>query len=51
MGATVLAYWPTMTPEQMYKQPAFPSNDCAAWANWVLEMQKQENQTPLKAAG
>ena len=51
MGATVLAYWPTMTPEQMYKQPAFPSNDCAAWANWMLEMQKQENQTPLKAAG
>ena len=40
-----------MTPEQIGKQPAFPSNDCAAWANWMLEMQKQENLTLLKAAG
>ena len=51
MAATVLAYWPAMSSEQMSHQPAFPSNDCAAWASWVLEMQKQENQTVLRKEG
>jgi hypothetical protein len=36
MGATVLAYWPGITEDQNRRQLGFPSNDCAAWANWVV---------------
>jgi hypothetical protein len=36
MGATVVAYWPGMTEEQMEAQPGF-YNDDPAWGNWMAE--------------
>ena len=51
MGATVLAYWPGITEDQNRSQPGFPSNDCAAWANWVVEMQDEADQALLIKAG
>lgn len=51
MGATVLAYWPGITEDQNRRQPGFPTNDCAAWANWVVEMQDEADQALLIKAG
>jgi hypothetical protein len=36
MGASILAYWPGMTEEQVESQPGF-SNDDKAWGNWMAE--------------
>lgn len=40
MGATVIAYFPGMTQEQLDSQPGF-RNDCRAWANWMAECEEQ----------
>ena len=39
MGASVIAYWPGMTEEQLESQPGF-WNDDRAWANWMAEIDK-----------
>jgi hypothetical protein len=36
MGASVLAYWPGITGEQIESQPGF-YNDCKAWGDWMAE--------------
>jgi hypothetical protein len=36
MGASVVAYWPGMTEEQVAAQPGF-TNDDRAWGNWMAE--------------
>jgi hypothetical protein len=36
MGASVIAYWPGITEEQIESQPGF-SNDCKAWGDWMAE--------------
>lgn len=36
MGATVNAYWPGATEEQLVSGPPF-FNDCKAWGNWMAE--------------
>ena len=37
MGATVIAYWPGITDEQMESQPGF-RNDDRAWGNFMAEL-------------
>lgn len=36
MGASVNAYWPGATEEQLVSGPPF-FNDCKAWGNWMAE--------------
>ena len=36
MGASVTAYWPGITEEQIESQPGF-NNDCKAWGDWMAE--------------
>lgn len=36
MGASVVAYWPGITEEQLESQPGF-DNDDRAWGNWMAE--------------
>lgn len=36
MGASVVAYWPGITDEQLESQPGF-YNDDKAWGNWMAE--------------
>lgn len=36
MGASVIAYWPGITEEQIESQPGF-YNDCKAWGDWTAE--------------
>lgn len=36
MGASVIAYWPEITEDQVDSQPGF-YNDCNAWGNWMAE--------------
>lgn len=36
MGASVNAYWPGITEEQLDSQPAF-GNDTKPWGNWMAE--------------
>lgn len=36
MGASVIAYWPGITEEQIEDQPGF-YNDDRAWGNWMAE--------------
>jgi alkanesulfonate monooxygenase SsuD/methylene tetrahydromethanopterin reductase-like flavin-dependent oxidoreductase (luciferase family) len=36
MGASVTAYWPGITEQQLERQPGF-RNDDRAWANWMAE--------------
>ena len=36
MGASVVAYWPGITEEQLDSQPGF-RNDDRAWGNWMAE--------------
>lgn len=38
MGATVNAYWPGMTDDQLESQPGF-WNDDKAWGNWMAELE------------
>jgi len=39
MGASVIAYWPSITEEQIESQPRF-FNDCKAWGDWMAEREK-----------
>jgi len=39
MGASVIAYWPGITEEQLESQPGF-DNDCKAWGNWMAEREE-----------
>lgn len=39
MGASVLAYWPGITAEQLETQPGF-FNDDKAWGNWMAEREE-----------
>lgn len=36
MGASVNAYWPGITEEQLDSEPGF-TNDCKSWGNWIAE--------------
>jgi len=36
VGASVIAYWPGITEEQIESQPGF-YNDCKAWGDWMAE--------------
>ena len=40
MGASVIAYWPGITEEQIESQPGF-YNDCNAWGNWMAEREAE----------
>jgi hypothetical protein len=40
MGATIVAYFPGMTEEQLDSQPGF-RNDDRAWANWMAEWDQE----------
>ena len=42
MGASVIAYWPGLTEEQMESMPGF-SNDDRAWGNWMAERDGDES--------
>jgi hypothetical protein len=46
MGASVVAYWPELTDEQMESMPGF-SNDDRAWGNWMAE--REEHGDVLEA--
>jgi hypothetical protein len=46
MGASINAYWPGITEEQIDSQPGF-SNDDKAWGNW---MAKREDDPAIIAA-
>ena len=52
MGASIVAYWPDITDEQLDAQPGF-YNDDRAWANLMAEIEKatevQESLKKLKA--
>jgi hypothetical protein len=39
MGASVLAYWPGITAQQLESQPGF-FNDDKAWGNWMAEREE-----------
>lgn len=39
MGASVTAYWPGITEEQLNAQPEF-NGDSVPWGNWMLEREK-----------
>jgi hypothetical protein len=36
MGASIIAYWPGITEDQLESQPGF-DNDDRAWGNWMAE--------------
>jgi hypothetical protein len=40
MGASVVAYWPGITGEQMDEQPGF-WNDCKAWGDFMAEREDE----------
>lgn len=40
MGASVIAYWPGITEDQMESQPGF-YNDDKAWGNWMAEREDE----------
>ncbi len=40
MGASVIAYFPGMTRDQLETQPGF-RNDDRAWANWMAECEEE----------
>lgn len=40
MGATVIAYWPGITEQQIDSQPDF-YNDCKAWGDWMAERESE----------
>jgi len=46
MGASVIAYWPGMTEEQLDSQPGF-FNDDKAWGSWMAE---REDDSAVLAA-
>ena len=46
MGASVSAYWPGISEDQLESQPGF-YNDCKAWGDWMAE---REAEPGAKAA-
>ena len=40
MGASVTAYWPGITEEQLESQPGF-YNDCHSWGNFMAERESE----------
>jgi hypothetical protein len=42
MGASVMAYWPGISEEQIESQPGF-FNDCNAWGDWMAEREREPN--------
>jgi hypothetical protein len=40
MGASVMAYWPGITEDQLESQPGF-YNDDKAWGNWMAEREDE----------
>ena len=46
MGASVIAYWPGITEDQLESQPGF-YNDDKAWGNWMAE--REDEPEVLKA--
>ena len=40
MGASIVAYWPGITREQIESMPGF-DNDDQAWGNWMAEREEQ----------
>ncbi len=46
MGASIVAYWPGITEEQIDAQPGF-TNDDRAWGNWMAE--REDDQAVLRA--
>ncbi len=48
MGASVIAYWPGITEEQLEAQPGF-RNDDRAWGNWMAE--REGNLAVYEATG
>jgi hypothetical protein len=46
MGASVNAYWPGITEDQLESQPGF-YNDCKAWGDWMAE---REGEPAVKRA-
>ena len=46
MSATVIAYWPDISEEQLESQTGF-YNDCNAWGNWMAE--RENTPEVLKA--
>ena len=46
MGASVIAYWPGITEDQIESQPGF-YNDDKAWGNWMAE--REDEPEVLKA--
>jgi len=40
MGASVIAYWPGITEQQIEEQPGF-YNDSKAWGNWMAEREEE----------
>ncbi|HYP39960.1 MAG TPA: hypothetical protein VEX13_06330 [Chloroflexia bacterium] len=42
MGASVIAYWPGITAEQIEEQPGF-YNDCKAWGDWMAERERESD--------
>ena len=46
MGASVSAYWPGISEEQIESQPGF-FNDCKAWGNWMAN--REEHRDVIEA--
>lgn len=46
MGASIVAYWPGITDEQLDAQPGF-ANDDRAWGNWMAE--REDDPEVLRA--
>ena len=46
MGASIVAYWPGITEEQLDAQPGF-FNDDRAWGNWMAE--REDDHAVLRA--
>lgn len=46
MGATIQAYWPGITPQQLASQPGF-YNDCAPWGDWSAV--REQNPEVIRA--
>ena len=51
MRASVIAYWPGITEEQIESQPGF-YNDCKAWGDWMAEREADpQAKESVKALG
>ena len=42
MGASVSAYWPGISEDQIESQPGF-FNDCKAWGDWMAEWEEHQD--------